>query len=183
MKLKKNTIQKLKTAELVAKKDLKQIKEGPRNPVFLILDNIRSMYNVGAIFRTADAAKVEKIFLCGITATPPRKEIEKTALKTIEYVPWEYREDSKKLVLELKDRGVQVIALEQTNTSANYKEFNFQKPPAEVGGFSFLQVEFLFGVFKVLVFLFVKTPEIKGDRDFARAGRRVYHVNRKSQTA
>ena len=134
MKLKKNTIQKLKTAELVAKKDLKQIKEGPRNPVFLILDNIRSMYNVGAIFRTADAAKVEKIFLCGITATPPRKEIEKTALKTIEYVPWEYREDSKKLVLELKDRGVQVVALEQTNTSANYKEFDFQKPFAIILG-------------------------------------------------
>ena len=73
MKLKKNTIQKLKTAELVAKKDLKHIKEGPRNPVFLILDNIRSMYNVGAIFRTADAAKVEKIFLCGITAKRSKK--------------------------------------------------------------------------------------------------------------
>jgi tRNA G18 (ribose-2'-O)-methylase SpoU len=134
MKLKKNTIQKLKTAELVAKKDLKHIKEGPRNPVFLILDNIRSMYNVGAIFRTADAAKVEKIFLCGITATPPRKEIEKTALKTIDYLPWEYRDDSKKLVLELKDRGVQVVALEQTNISVSYKKFNFKKPLAIIVG-------------------------------------------------
>lgn len=134
MKLKKNTIQKIKTAELVARKDLKHIKEWPRNPVFLILDNIRSMYNVGAIFRTADAARVEKIFLSGITAKPPRKEIEKTALKTIEYVPWEYCDDSKKLVMKLKDRGVQIVALEQTNVSINYKQFDFQKPVAVIVG-------------------------------------------------
>jgi len=122
------------TKELVAEKNLNDIKNGPRNRVVLILDNIRSMYNVGAIFRTADAARVEKIFLCGITATPPRKEIEKTALKTIDYLPWEYRDDSKKLVLELKDKGVQIVALEQTNKSVNYKEFDFRKPLAIILG-------------------------------------------------
>lgn len=122
------------TAELVAEKNLDKIKNGPRNRVILILDNIRSMYNVGAIFRTADAAKVEKVYLCGITARPPRKEIEKTALKTVNFVPWEYRDDVKKLITELKNKGMQIIALEQTDTSKDYKDFDFQKPVAIILG-------------------------------------------------
>ena len=122
------------TAELVASKNLNDLKNGPRNKVILILDNIRSMYNVGAIFRTADAAKVEKLYLCGITATPPRKEIEKTALKTIEYVPWEKCDDTIKLIQNLKNQGVQIVALEQTDNSINYKDFNFKKPVAIILG-------------------------------------------------
>ncbi|MFA5158334.1 MAG: RNA methyltransferase [Patescibacteria group bacterium] len=127
-------MKKRKTQELVANKNLDDIKNGQRSGVILILDNIRSMYNVGAIFRTADATKVEKLFLCGITASPPRKEIEKTALKTIDYVPWEYRDDVKKLVLELKNKGIQIVALEQTNNSINYKEYDFRKPIAVIVG-------------------------------------------------
>jgi len=122
------------TADLVAEKNLDDIKNGPRNQVFLILDNIRSMYNVGAIFRTADAARVKKIYLCGITATPPRKEIEKTALKTVDYVPWEKRDDTTELIKDLKKRGVQIIALEQTDDSINYKNFDFHKPVAIIVG-------------------------------------------------
>lgn len=134
MKSKKNTIQRTPTEKLVANKNILEIKNGPRNPVFLILDNIRSMYNVGAIFRTSDAARIEKIYLCGITATPPRKEIEKTALKTIEYVPWEKHSDAESLVKKLKNDGVQIVALEQTNCSINYKKFDYKKPVAIIIG-------------------------------------------------
>jgi tRNA G18 (ribose-2'-O)-methylase SpoU len=124
---------KLTTTELVAKKDQKLLKR-PRNQVFLILDNIRSMYNVGAMFRTADAARIEKIYLCGITATPPRKEIEKTALKTIDFMAWEHREDTESLIEELQANGIKIVALEQTNISVNYKYFDYQKPVAIIVG-------------------------------------------------
>jgi tRNA G18 (ribose-2'-O)-methylase SpoU len=134
MKSKKNTIRRIQTAKLVAKKDLGDIKYGPRNPVFLILDNVRSMYNVGAIFRTADAARIEKVYLCGITASPPRKEIEKTALKTIDFVPWEYFPTAKKIIKELKSKKVSIVALEQANNSVNYKSFHFQLPVAIIVG-------------------------------------------------
>jgi len=127
-------MKKLSTEDLVNSKDINKLQTEPRSGVYLILDNIRSMYNVGAIFRTADAARVEKIYLCGITATPPRKEIEKTALKTIEYVPWEYATDTRLKIKDLKKQGIQIIALEQTNKSINYKEFSYQKPCAIVIG-------------------------------------------------
>ena len=131
---KKNTIRKLKTIDLIAKKNLNEIKEGPRSPVFLILDNIRSMYNVGAIFRTADAARIKKLYLCGITATPPRKELEKTSLKTIDFVPWEYYNDAKNIIKILKSQGVQIVALEQTDSSVDFRSFNYQKPVAIIIG-------------------------------------------------
>jgi len=77
-------MKKLSTDELIRKKgNLEALRVAPRNDVYLVLDNIRSMYNVGAIFRIADAARIKKLYLYGITATPPRKEIEKTALKTM----------------------------------------------------------------------------------------------------
>lgn len=128
-------MRKLTTEELIkGKGDLNKLRSAPRDEVYLILDNIRSMYNVGAIFRTADATRIKKLYLCGITATPPRKEIEKTALKTIEYVPWEYRNDIKRLIEELKNQGIQIVALEQTNESIDYKKFNFKKPVAIIIG-------------------------------------------------
>lgn len=128
-------MRKLSTQEIIeGKGDLDALKNKPRHEVYLILDNIRSMYNVGAIFRTADAARIKKLFLCGITATPPRKEIEKTALKTIEYVPWEYCQSAKQLVLTLKEKGVQIVALEQTDESIDYRTFRYKKPLAIVIG-------------------------------------------------
>ena len=126
---------KLTTQELIDQKgDLNKLRSAPRNEVYLILDNIRSMYNVGAIFRTADAARIKKLYLCGITATPPRKEIEKTALKTIDYVPWEHINTSKLIVNSLKQKGTQIIALEQTDDSIDYREFDYEKPVAIVVG-------------------------------------------------
>lgn len=128
-------MRKITTEELIKRKgDLSQLKKFPRPEIYLILENIRSMYNVGAIFRTADAAGIKKIYLCGITAYPPRKEIEKTALKTIEYVSWEYCKSAQEVVLKLKNSGVKIVALEQTDTSHDYLQFDFKAPVAIVIG-------------------------------------------------
>ncbi len=91
-----------------------------RLPVSALLENVRSLYNVGSIFRTSDAAMIEKLFLCGFTPHPPRREIEKTALGATESVPWEYRAIARDLVHELKTRGVKICALELTTESVPY---------------------------------------------------------------
>lgn len=125
---------KFTTEELIKQKgDLDKIHLN-RNEIYLTLDNIRSMYNVGAIFRTADAVKIKKLYLCGITAAPPRAEIEKTALKTIKYVPWEYNKSVKRIVNSLKRKGVQIIGLEQTDQSIDYRKFRYKKPVAIIIG-------------------------------------------------
>ena len=87
--------------------------EQPKLPLCVVLNNIRSLHNVGAIFRTADGAGVEKIWLCGITGFPPQGGIAKTALGAQDYVPWEYREDVLSLLKELKKEGYQIVLLEQ----------------------------------------------------------------------
>ncbi|MCU7493627.1 MAG: RNA methyltransferase [Ignavibacteria bacterium] len=89
-------------------------------PVYVLLDNIRSTYNVGSIFRTSDGAMIEKLFLCGYTPHPPKKEILKTALGSTESVKWEYVKDPKEAVLALKSQGVKICALEQTSKSRTY---------------------------------------------------------------
>jgi len=83
-----------------------------RLPVCVLLDNVRSMYNVGAFFRTADAAGVEKLYLCGITGKPPKKEIRKTALGADEHVPWEHTWDAAGLLRVLRERGYEAAAVE-----------------------------------------------------------------------
>ncbi len=80
---------------------------------YVICQNIRSLFNVGAIFRTADAFGADKIFLTGITGRPPRKEISKVALGAEEYMPWEYQRQPARLIKKLKSQGVQIVALEQ----------------------------------------------------------------------
>ena len=92
----------------------------PRNPVTLVLHNIRSMWNVGAMFRSADAAGIEKIFITGYTATPPRKEIDKVALGAQETVPWEYCADPAEAVGKLKREGRRVFGLEIAENSRPY---------------------------------------------------------------
>jgi tRNA G18 (ribose-2'-O)-methylase SpoU len=94
-----------------------------RFPVFTLLDNIRSLYNVGAIFRTADAVRLGKLYLTGITGSPPRKEIDKTALGAVTTVPWEYRPDALPLFQELKRSGMPMVVLEHTSESQLYTEF------------------------------------------------------------
>lgn len=119
---------------LIRKGGLDNIIDSPRNEIYLILDNIRSMHNVGAIFRTSDAARIKCLYLCGITATPPRPQISKTALNTIDSVPWKYYKSTLRLVKILKSRGVQVIALEQTTDSVDYRSFKYHKPTAIILG-------------------------------------------------
>jgi len=102
-----------------------EFKQQAKAPVVLVLDNIRSMHNVGSAFRTCDAFNVEKLFLCGITATPPQKEIAKTALGATESVDWEYAEDVVALAERLKAEGYAIILVEQTDGSVMLQDFDF----------------------------------------------------------
>ena len=99
-------------------------KKTTKTPIIVVLDNIRSLNNVGAVFRTSDAFLIEKIYLCGITATPPHREIHKTALGATESVDWEYKENTLALVNELKGQGVVVAAIEQAENSVMLDEFS-----------------------------------------------------------
>ncbi len=94
-----------------------------KRTVCLVLDNIRSLQNVGSFFRTADAFSLEKILLCGITGTPPNREIDKTALGATESMEWEYFSETEEAVLSLQRNGYRIISLEQTNQSRMLHEF------------------------------------------------------------
>ncbi len=115
-------MRKLKLEEL-GRISVDEFKESDKIPVVVILDNIRSMHNIGSVFRTADAFLIEKIYLCGITATPPHKEIRKTALGATESVDWEYVEDCCELVQKLKSDGFTILAIEQTEGSVSLSKF------------------------------------------------------------
>ncbi|OYU83545.1 MAG: RNA methyltransferase [Flavobacterium sp. BFFFF2] len=104
-----------KTTDEMNRKSVTEFKEAAKTPLILILNDIRSLHNIGSFFRTADAFLIEKIYLCGITATPPNKEINKTALGATETVAWEYRDDIVALVHELKQAGIQILSVEQTH--------------------------------------------------------------------
>lgn len=93
-------------------------------PVYVVLNSIRSNYNVGSIFRTSDGAMIEKLFLCGYTPHPPKKEILKTALGSTESVKWEYVKDPKEIIHKLKSGGVKICALELTDNSISYHSLN-----------------------------------------------------------
>lgn len=99
-----------------------------KNKLVLILHNIRSRYNVGSILRTADGAGVDKIYLCGITPTPPHAKISKVALGAENYVAWEKCKQTGRLVDKLKAEGYQIIALEQSKESINYSKFSPKFP-------------------------------------------------------
>lgn len=116
-------MRKLKLEEL-GRISVDQFKSVEKLPVCLVLDNIRSLHNVGSSFRTADAFKIEKIFLTGITGTPPHREINKTALGATESVPWEYHSDAAIAVKNLKEQGYTIIAVEQTTESIPLQTFN-----------------------------------------------------------
>jgi len=104
---------KLKLWELDRVSD-NEFKEQKKFPIIVILNEIRSLTNVGTFFRTCDAFNVEKIYLCGITATPPHREIQKTALGATESMQWEHRDSNIDLVNELKQEGVKICSIEQT---------------------------------------------------------------------
>ncbi|MDI9873655.1 MULTISPECIES: RNA methyltransferase [Bacteroidota] len=111
-------------------------------PYILILDDIRSMNNVGSVFRTADAFKAEKIYLCGITATPPHREIQKTALGADETVDWEHAPDVVALIAKLQAEGYTVIAIEQVEGSTSLLDFQ----PKKTEKYAFIFGNEVFGV-------------------------------------
>ena len=102
-------------------------KAAEKTPLIIILDNIRSLNNIGSVFRTADAFLIEKIYLCGITATPPHKDIRKTALGATDSVSWEYRKDTLELVEELKISGFKVVSIEQAENATQLDQFDVEK--------------------------------------------------------
>lgn len=102
---------------------VKEFKEIKKSPIVLVLDNVRSLNNVGSAFRTADAFRIEKIYLCGITGTPPHRDIQKTALGATESVEWEYCLNTMEAVDKLKISGYQICALEQVETSKMLNDF------------------------------------------------------------
>lgn len=116
-------MRKLSHAEISAKRASRdEILSRPRLPIYAIADNVRSLYNVGSMFRTSDGALIEKLFLAGFTPHPPRKEIEKTALGATETVPWEYHENAITVIEDLKRRKVKICAVELTTESKPYFE-------------------------------------------------------------
>ncbi len=104
-----------------------EFKQAKKTPIIVVLDNIRSLNNIGSVFRTSDAFLIEKIYLCGFTATPPNKEIHKTALGSTDSVDWEYREDTLSLVQELQKQNITVASIEQADESIMLNEFQPNK--------------------------------------------------------
>ncbi len=101
-----------------------EFKKAEKTPIIVVLDNIRSLNNVGSAFRTADAFRLEAIYLCGITAKPPHREIHKTALGATETVAWKYFSQTDDAVKKLKEQGFLVISIEQVDNSMKLNEFN-----------------------------------------------------------
>jgi len=106
----------------------------PRNPVHAVLDNLRSAYNVGSIFRTADAGAAEHIHLCGMSAHPPHKKIAKTSLGAFEYVPWTYYERTRDALEALRDQRIPIVAIELADGAVPHSAFDWPKPVAVVFG-------------------------------------------------
>ena len=100
-----------------------EFKSAKKTPIIIILDDIRSLHNIGSVFRSSDAFLVEKIYLCGITAVPPNKEIHKTALGATETVTWEHAENVLEVIEKLKKENVAVYAIEQTENSIMLNDF------------------------------------------------------------
>ncbi|PZD78652.1 RNA methyltransferase [Mesonia sp. K7] len=117
---------KLKNSEL-ERIDNSSFKEAQKTPIIVILDNIRSLNNIGSVFRTSDAFLIEKIYLCGFTATPPHKDIQKTALGATDSVIWEYREDVVHLIDELQQENIKILVIEQAENSVMLNDFAPQK--------------------------------------------------------
>lgn len=99
------------------RKSVEEFKQAEKTPIIIVLDDIRSLHNIGSVFRTGDAFLIEKIYLCGITATPPNKEIHKTALGATETVAWEYQKDVLDVIKSLKTDNVEVYAIEQVENA------------------------------------------------------------------
>ncbi|HBI01584.1 MAG TPA: RNA methyltransferase [Flavobacterium sp.] len=119
-------MRKLANSEL-ERKNINEFKDAQKTPIIIILDDIRSLHNIGSVFRTSDAFLIEKIYLCGITATPPNKEIHKTALGATDTVTWEYQKEVLTVIDQLKAENISVFAIEQVENSIMLNEFEVEK--------------------------------------------------------
>jgi len=118
-------MRKLENSEL-ERKSIASFKKSEKTPLIIILDDIRSLHNIGSVFRTADAFLIEKIILCGITATPPNKEIHKTALGATETVTWEHNDNVLEVIENLKKEDVMVLAIEQVENAVFLQNFKVE---------------------------------------------------------
>ena len=140
---------KLTTADLVAQKlSLEEFQKLPKTPISIVLDNVRSLQNVGLLFRLCDAIRAEKLYLAGITGHPPLEsedirhgikehafnQITKTAIHTVDYMPWEHSPNTVALLKTLKAQGKQIIIAEQTDQSKDFREIEYKKPVVLVFG-------------------------------------------------
>jgi 23S rRNA (guanosine2251-2'-O)-methyltransferase len=121
---------------------VEEFKNKKKIPLVLVLDNVRSLNNVGSVFRTADAFMAEKIYLCGITGTPPHRDIEKTALGATESVAWEHVPDTLELIKDLKAQGFKICSIEQAENSTMLNDFF----PAPDQKYAFVLGNEVFGV-------------------------------------
>ena len=115
-------MRKIKNSEL-NRLSVEGFKAAKKSPLIIILDNVRSLNNVGSIFRSADAFRIQHIYLCGITATPPHKDIQKTALGSTEAVDWSYAKDTLAVVEKLQSVNVKVMAIEQAENATMLQDF------------------------------------------------------------
>jgi len=106
------------------RKTVEEFRKSDKSPFIIVLDNIRSLNNTGSVFRTADCLKAKAVYLCGITATPPHRDIHKTALGATESVDWHYYENTTEAIAELKKDGYRILALEQAEGSVKLQDFN-----------------------------------------------------------
>ena len=119
-------MRKLANSEL-ERKNIEEFKQAQKTPIIIVLDDIRSLHNIGSVFRTSDAFLIEKIYLCGITATPPNKEIHKTALGATDTVAWEYQKNVLDVIDKLKLENISVFAIEQVENSVMLNDFEVEK--------------------------------------------------------
>lgn len=115
-------MRKIKNNEL-NRLSIEDFKSAQKTPIIIVLDNVRSLNNIESIFRTADAFLIDHIYLCGITATPPNKDIQKTALGSTNSVSWSYEKDTLSVVKKLQSKKIKVIAVEQVESSVMLQEF------------------------------------------------------------
>jgi len=115
-------MRKLKNEEL-DRLSIENFKKVSKTPLIVVLDNIRSLNNIGSIFRTSDAFLIEKIYLCGITAKPPHKDIQKTALGSTESVSWEYYDTTLEIANKLQEQGIELLSIEQAENATMLQDF------------------------------------------------------------
>ncbi len=137
MHYRKHSFEELKQKSL----SLDNIENKPRLPLYVIVENIRSLHNVGSIFRTADGLRFSQVILTGYTGRPPRKEIDKAALGAVEAVPWQSFKKTEDAISYLKGKRIHIIGLEQTENSVDFQEFMYPFPVAIIVGNEFEGIE------------------------------------------